>query len=575
MTTSLFNRIRPDQIADRLDGEYYAKELLENETKLNHFNQVTLENCVTNIRNAISDLTSNGSFEFLRGIQFNNANGIPYVRTQNLMDGYIDFSDGIYVDLKCKDMVAKSLCETGDLIVCRKGKVGAASAISADMHGAAISENVTRFRLDNSYDADFLATFLNSNHGRMRFLREATGVIQKWINNEKLRQIRVIRIDSSAEKYIGDKVRQAEQLRVWAKRLYRIPAFIDAFIQGALPLSLTDLLFSLIKKSNNDAIKELTKFLALNIEYAQMKQNFQDFIEKNKMGSVDIEREFFHINTVSTSAIEDFLSAQTYRPAITDAFDKITSKKFSTLQSISLEPIRQGATPKFSAIGKKCIKSKQTRDLFLDETGYEIVDPNDEQNKRIVRLKRNDILVTRQGAGTVGRASIFLDDEETYITDSLFLVRIDPAKANPAFVAGFLRSYTGQRLIEKGVYGSTGQLNLSSTALRNIPILDVPLEFQNFLGETLCTADTLFKLSTRLTQSAKTLVEALIEGQLTERQLIQAQQALEDGDNSLDQAILSKLSAEGYAIEGATPLFSDVDELYSLLEEAAQAEAEE
>ena len=402
-----------------------------------------------------------------------------------------------------------------------------------------------------------------------------SGSAQPVLNTPLIANLPVISAESVSQKYIGDKVRQAEQLRVWAKRLYRIPAFIDAFIQGALPLSLTDLLFSLIKKSNNDAIKELTKFLALNIEDAQMKQNFQGFIEKNKMGSVDIEREFFHINTVSTSAIEDFLSAQTYRPAITDAFDKITSKKFSTLQSISLEPIRQGATPKFSAIGKKCIKSKQTRDLFLDETGYEIVDPNDEQNKRIVRLKRNDILVTRQGAGTVGRASIFLDDEETYITDSLFLVRIDPAKANPAFVAGFLRSYTGQRLIEKGVYGSTGQLNLSSTALRNIPILDVPLEFQNFLGETLCTADTLFKLSTRLTQSAKTLVEALIEGQLTEQQLIQAQQALEDGDNSFDQAILSKLSAEGYAIEGATPLFSDVDELYSLLEEAAQAEAEE
>ncbi|MEF0077391.1 restriction endonuclease subunit S, partial [Klebsiella pneumoniae] len=61
----------------------------------------------------------------------------------------------------------------------------------------------------------------------------------------------------------------------------------------------------------------------------------------------------------------------------------------------------------------------------------------------------------------------------------------------------------------------------------------------------------------------------------TEQQLIQAQQALEDGDNSLDQAILSKLSAEGYAIEGTTPLFSDVDELYRLLEDAAQDEAEE
>lgn len=120
-----------------------------------------------------------------------------------------------------------------------------------------------------------------------------SGSAQPVLNTPLIANLPVISAESVSQKYIGDKVRQAEQLRVWAKRLYRIPAFIDAFIQGALPLSLTDLLFSLIKKSNNDAIKELTKFLALNIEDAQMKQNFQGFIEKNKMGSVDIEREFF------------------------------------------------------------------------------------------------------------------------------------------------------------------------------------------------------------------------------------------------------------------------------------------
>ncbi|MCV5714276.1 restriction endonuclease subunit S, partial [Escherichia coli] len=87
----------------------------------------------------------------------------------------------------------------------------------------------------------------------------------------------------------------------------------------------------------------------------------------------------------------------------------------------------------------------------------------------------------------------------------------------------------------------------------------------------LTNARLAYRYAKFLTHVAKTLVEALIEGQLAAQLLIQAQQALEDGDNSLDQAILSKLSAEGYAIEGATPLFSDVDELYSLLEEAVQA----
>lgn len=109
----------------------------------------------------------------------------------------------------------------------------------------------------------------------------------------------------------------------------------------------------------------------------------------------------------------------------------------------------------------------------------------------------------------------------------------------------------------------------------NIIIPDFEKTFVDNWGQKLLDAHFAYVYAKMLTEAAKTLVEALIEGQLTEQQLIQAQQALEDGENSLDQAILSKLSAEGYAIEGATPLFSDVDELYSLLEEAAQAEAEE
>lgn len=111
--------------------------------------------------------------------------------------------------------------------------------------------------------------------------------------------------------------------------------------------------------------------------------------------------------------------------------------------------------------------------------------------------------------------------------------------------------------------------------LQNILIPDFSecdIELFNSIHETRYEAK---KCAELLTNVAKTLVEALIEGQLTEQQLIQAQQALDDGDNSLDQAILSKLSNEGYAIADATPLFSDIEELYQLLERAAQAEIEE
>lgn len=519
MTTSLFNHIKPNQIADRLDGEYYARELLENEAKLNHFNQVTLENCVTNVRNAISDLTSNGSFEFLRGIQFNDINGIPYIRTQNLMEGYIDSSDVIYVDLKCKDMVAKSICETGDLIVCRKGKVGAASAVSADMNGAAISENVTRFRLQESYDGDFLAAFLNSNHGRMRFLREATGVIQKWINNEKLRQISVIRIDSSAEKYIGDKVRQAEQLRAWAKRL---------------ALSIEDLLTS----------------------------------------------------------SDDYLSAcrthekKTTRPQLSDLSNRLDPKYYGNKAIAVHRFTRKTGTP-LAALIKSVANGFEERSFIENGLAYITVSevssgrldaqsaPKISKSINVPQkavIHETCVLVVR--TGSIGTAvKVHALDKGCAISSHLIRLEFEDEETAAA-VAVFLNSSAGKVLLHKISYGAV-QPQIGQEELLALHIPEYVLNEKTQCLALLNSYELAIRASKSLTVSAKNLVEALIEGQLTEQQLIQAQQALEDGDNSLDLAILSKLSAKGYAIEGATPLFSDVDELYSLLEDAEQAEAEE
>lgn len=489
--------------------------------------------------------------------------------------------------------------------------------------------------------------------------------------------------------------------------------------------------------------------------------------------SVDTLRETFHINRISTSDLQDFLTAQTYRPEITQAKNHILSLKNCSLQAVCTKPIQQGKSPKYAEKGLKCIKPKNTNDMLVSIDDIDWIDSSTKDQIQKQKLAYGDIVITRSGSGTIGRASIYCYSEEAYPNDHLFVVR--PDKADSHYICSFLNSFHGQRLLEAGVSGSTGQLNLSNEHIKSIPLfrpehkaqkyigdkvrqaeqlrawakrlegmadrkikdlfhfnlvdsltlkprrmkqqvlsavslapefaraadsqmtfrnssklsnfiskckcgdpikseervpgpyfyygasgpIDTHTEF-NFNGkyliiaqdgsigcanvadgkfwannhvwvlkvkdeydiESICrfldkhfpcwkgvttgsvvpkvTSENLLNIlipidiaknreigsklrlavttaayAKKLTASAKTLVESLIEGQLTEQQLIQAQQALEDGDNSFDQAILSKLSAEGYAIEGATPLFSDVDELYSLLEEAAQAEAEE
>lgn len=214
--------------------------------------------------------------------------------------------------------------------------------------------------------------------------------------------------------------------------------------------------------------------------------------------SVDTEREFFHLNFIKPTEIEDFLSAQTYRPAVTSAYEKVLSGAHDSMQSLCLTSIRQGATPTFSIKGAKCLKSKQTREILLDDFGYEIVDPKDPNNNSIVKVNNGDIIVTRQGAGTIGRASIFYGDEETYITDSLFLIRVDPNLIDSSFLAVYLRTYTGQRLIEKGVYGSTGQLNLSSGHLRKLPVIRFDKKVQKYIGDKVRQAEKLRKWANKV-----------------------------------------------------------------------------
>ncbi len=70
-----------------------------------------------------------------------------------------------------------------------------------------------------------------------------------------------------------------------------------------------------------------------------------------------------------------------------------------------------------------------------------------------------------------------------------------------------------------------------------------------------------------LTSTAKMIVEGLIEGIIEESQLISAQSQLDIGDNTLDHSILNRLKTDGMDGTGQA-LFPDLDQLYSLLEQA-------
>lgn len=85
------------------------------------------------------------------------------------------------------------------------------------------------------------------------------------------------------------------------------------------------------------------------------------------------------------------------------------------------------------------------------------------------------------------------------------------------------------------------------------------------LGNGLERAQALYFSAEKITSSAKLLVEALIEGKVTEAELVAAHEALERGDDTADRALLRRLTRNGLDIAGQPPLFPDLDALYTLL----------
>lgn len=206
--------------------------------------------------------------------------------------------------------------------------------------------------------------------------------------------------------------------------------------------------------------------------------------------SVDTLRETFHINRVTPDKIQDFLTAQTYRPEITKAKEKIKSLPWAYLQDVCKRPIRQGKSPTYiDGTGLICIKPKNTNEMIvsLEETDRINASTRDEVAGQ--RLQRGDIVITRSGSGTIGRASIFLSDEEVYTNDHLFIVRTDLADSH--YTCGFLNTYWGQRLLEAGISGSTGQLNLSNEHIKTITLYTPNELAQKYIGDKIRQAERL------------------------------------------------------------------------------------
>lgn len=505
-----FFRTNSSILVERLDPNFYQPSLVENDKLIKSKGWVELQ--------SLYEASGIGNTSAVERYYSEAADSIPYISGKVIKSFNIDLDECQRISLDShKNELTKSALKPTDVLVIRKGDMGNACVVPSEVNEANCSSEVIYLKMKASSDPYYLVSYLNCDQGQKAFKRLGRGTIIPGVSLLDVPRLPIPKVSEFVQKYIGDKVRQAEQLRAWAKLLR---TSVDAHLN-----------------SLNLPINEPPALL----------------------------------NRVSAQTMEDRLDPRPYRThylCLVREIEKLPHDSISTLVELASGcPVSSNDFLENSGIPLVRIRNIGFDDFIGLDTG---VSQDVYQDATKYQAKDKMIVVGMDG---IFRSQFFISDELPMLVNQR-VAMLSPQNIRGELLTHWLNRPEGQMQLNQWAVKTTVEhTSVSDIGRVLIPRLDKSLE--NKLADYLLNARLAYRYAKFLTQVAKTLVEALIEGQLTEQQLIQAQQALEDGDNSFDQAILSKLSAEGYAIEGATPLFSDVDELYSLLEEAAQAEAEE
>lgn len=507
----MYSRVNSNLLEDRLDAEFYSLEQIKNHKTLQDYGVIPLSAYCNGINVGYTgELTS-----------VYRAQGTTLFRVSDIDGIFLSNDDVNYVPDDFAANNPQIWIRDNDIVFAAVGNtIGKVALKTVSMPDGVCSRALMIARpLTDKIDSSFLIAYLATKYAQKSLLRGVSGSAQPVLNTPLIANLPVISAESVSQKYIGDKVRQAEQLRAWAKRL---------------ALSIEDLLTS------SDDYLSACRTPEKKITRPQL-SDLSNRLDPKYYGNkaIAVHRFTRKTGTPLAALIKSVANGFEERSFIENGLAYITVSEVSSgrLDAQSAPKISKSIdVPQKAVIHETCVLVVRTGSIGT-AVKVHALDKGCAISSHLIRLE--------------------FEDEET-----------------AAAVAVFLNSSAGKVLLHKISYGAV-QPQIGQEELLALNIPEYVLNEKTQCLALLNSYELAIRASKSLTVSAKNLVEALIEGQLTEQQLIQAQQALEDGDNSLDQAILSKLGAEGYAIEGATPLFSDVDELYSLLEEAAQAEAEE
>ena len=204
------------------------------------------------------------------------------------------------------------------------------------------------------------------------------------------------------------------------------------------------------------------------------------------------------------------INAEYFSPDVYCILSQDFLKEAVTINDV-FEIIR-GYTPKcYYRSGVPVVKTKNVRTPNVDKK--RISDYADSQEP-LTQTKENDLILAAMGVGSLGRMSYVTDKETNCAIDgTLRILRKKDLSLNDIEIPTmlFLSTEVGQKLIYRGISGTTGIISLPDDYLGRIPIPVFEKSVRRKVTELVLNSIIALNQSKQLLAQAKRRVEELIE----------------------------------------------------------------
>ncbi|WP_295622406.1 hypothetical protein [uncultured Lamprocystis sp.] len=503
-----------EEIGHRLDAEFYNPAALATEAKMRAHGEVQPlgEKIAEGYRvvyhgtDSISGFANEDLLPFLSPTQINEGGEIDFTSTDQLPSYY-------------KDRYPKGLAVAGELLVEVKGNVAKVAVVPDEFpENLMVSGSLYKATLRPDLDSRYALAFLQSRFGQILKDRLTSNTIIQYIAKSDLYSILVFVAHKTVQRYIGDKVRQAEQLRSWANALA-----------------------GMSRKAFEEALK------------------WSDQIESAEI--------FGWISSAELDARLDLKYNSPKRIALKRHLERngVTTEPLHMIADISAMIGWKGLTTEYYRdFGPWLLRGVEFCNGLIDTEALVSVDEEKYEEQPQIHLREGDVVLTKDG--TLGKAVVIPKLPNRLAAGSTVArIRVKDTQYIDPYYLEFVINHASVQIQIESFSTGVAQPHITQEwiALIEIPRTadEVKIAVSWKLNHYCLSA------AKGLTRGARLLVEALIEGQITEAELIDAQHALTRGDDSLDRAILARLKTDGLDGVGE-PLFPDLDQLYDLLERA-------